>query len=42
MTSLFKKLKRKEQTNLLVLNAPPSFAPELGQLRGRRVLRATR
>jgi hypothetical protein len=39
MTPLFKKLNLKEQTRLLVLNAPPSFEPELTPLTGRRILR---
>ncbi|HIK46658.1 MAG TPA: hypothetical protein IGR64_17550 [Leptolyngbyaceae cyanobacterium M65_K2018_010] len=39
MTPLFKKLNLKDQTDILVLNAPPSFEPELAALEGVRVHR---
>ncbi|MEO6929393.1 MAG: hypothetical protein ABI190_09520 [Casimicrobiaceae bacterium] len=38
-TSLFTKLNLKAQPEILVLNAPASFAPELAALKGVRVLR---
>jgi hypothetical protein len=34
MASIFHKLNLKDQTGLLVLNAPTSFEPELAQLKG--------
>jgi len=39
MTSIFSKLTLKEQTEILVLNAPDSFEPELAALTGVKVLR---
>jgi hypothetical protein len=37
--SVFDKLNLRDQTQLLVLNAPESFEAELNKLRGRRILR---
>ncbi|WP_286392281.1 hypothetical protein [Pseudanabaena mucicola] len=42
MTSIFSKLTLKDQTEILVLNAPESFEPELAALTGIKVLRDAR
>jgi hypothetical protein len=42
MTLIFDKLNLKDQKEILVLNAPVSFEPELAALRGVTVLRETR
>ena len=39
MTALFKKLNLKDQAEIVVLNAPPSFEPELAALAGLRIRR---
>jgi hypothetical protein len=39
MSTLFKKLNLKEQSEIIVLNAPPSFEPELAALTGVNVVR---
>lgn len=39
MTPLFQKLNLKDQTEILVLNAPQSFAPELAALTGVNIVR---
>jgi hypothetical protein len=40
MTPLFAKLNLKDQTDIVVLNAPPTFAPELAKLENVKVIRA--
>ena len=40
MASVFDKLQLKDQTGIVVLNAPASFEPELKKLRGVTVLRS--
>ena len=40
MPSIFEKLNLKDQTEIVVLNAPQSFEPELAALRGATVLRS--
>ena len=42
MTTVFSKLTLKDQTEILVLNAPDSFEPELATLAGVKVLRDAR
>lgn len=42
MSEVFRKLNLKAQDPIVVLDAPPSFEPELAQLRGVAVLRAIR
>jgi hypothetical protein len=39
MKSIFEKLNLKAQTQILVINAPPSFEPELTQLSAQKILR---
>jgi hypothetical protein len=39
MSAIFQKLNLKDQTEIVVLNAPPSFEPELASLKGINVLR---
>ncbi|HUX44971.1 MAG TPA: hypothetical protein VMV57_09490 [Terracidiphilus sp.] len=40
MPNVFEKLNLKDQQHLIVLNAPPSFEPELARLKGRTLHRA--
>lgn len=40
MSEIFKKLNLKEQAEILVLNAPQSFEPELGKLENVKVFRS--
>ena len=42
MTSVFGKLNLKDQTEILVLNAPDSFEPELAALAGVKIMRSAR
>lgn len=42
MSSIFSKLNLKDQTDILVLNAPDSFEPELAALMGIKILRDAR
>jgi hypothetical protein len=41
MSSVFTKLNLKDQTEIVVVNAPPSFEPEIEALQGVQVLRET-